>query len=305
MRTMRVGLSLASAHAVGDPAEGAATMIERAAAGAAAGLDFLTVGDQHATPIPYFQNTPMLGRLVAEWPQDAERQIGCLFLLPLWHPVLVAEQVATLASMHPGRFVIQTGAGNGAARFAAMGRRLERRGKDVEESVRVVRALLAGETVSSERFDLHDAQVSPTTVQPPEWWFGGHSDPAVDRAARLGGSLYLGPTGRVAAADAIERYRRACDRHGHSPEKIIARIDLVVADSAREAEEIADAVVAAGYRGMSRDDVVAGDVDAVASVVEAYRPLGVTDVAIRQISVPRPVAVRSVELLGLVRAAVS
>ena len=280
-------------------------MIERAAAGAAAGLDFLTVGDQHSTPTPYFQNTPMLGRLAAEWPDDPNRQIGCLFLLPLWHPVLAAEQIATLASLHPGRFIIQTGAGRGEARFAAMGRRLSRRGRDVEESVRLIRGLLDGETMSSERFGLDGAQVAPAVAQPPEWWFGGHSDAALDRAARLGGSLYLGPTSLSAAADAIERHRRACDRHGHEPERVVARIDLLVADSNQEADVIADAIVAGGYRGMSRDDIVAGDVDRVTEVVERYRPLGVTDVAIRQISAPRPVALRSVELLGSVRAAVA
>ena len=302
---MRIGLSLSSTHLVSDPAQGAAAMIERAAAGAAAGLDFLTVGDRHATGAPYFQNTPMMGRLVAEWPANPEQQIGCLFLLPLWNPVLVAEHVATLASLHPGRFIVQTGAGGGEGQFAAMGRRLNRRGRDVEESIRVIRGLLAGETVTSERFDLRDAQVSPTTTQAPEWWLGGHSDAAIDRAARLGGSLYLGPTSQAAAADAIDRYRRACDEHGHTPERIVARIDLLVADTNAEADTVADAIVAAGYRGMSRADVVAGDVDLVASVIERYRPLGVTDVAIRQISAPRPVAVRSVELLGAVRDAVN
>jgi hypothetical protein len=35
----------------------------------------------------------MLGRLLAEW---GEAPAGCLFLLPLWHPVLVAEQIGTL-----------------------------------------------------------------------------------------------------------------------------------------------------------------------------------------------------------------
>ena len=83
-------------------------MIERAAAAHRAGLDSLFVGDQHVSPTPYHQNTPMLGRLQAEW---GEAPAGCLFLLPLWHPVLVAEQIGTLAAFARGPFIMQCGLG--------------------------------------------------------------------------------------------------------------------------------------------------------------------------------------------------
>ncbi|HXL45272.1 MAG TPA: hypothetical protein VN977_01580, partial [Candidatus Binatia bacterium] len=63
---MRVGISLTSGHAVKDPREGARWMIERAAAARQAGLDSLFVGDHHATAGPYYQNVPILGRLLAE-----------------------------------------------------------------------------------------------------------------------------------------------------------------------------------------------------------------------------------------------
>src|SRR3970040_800616 len=105
---MKVGISLTSAHQVSDVREGARWMIERAAAARDAGLDSLFVGTHPALPLPYYQNVPMLGRLLAEW--DA-RPAGCLFLFPLWNPVLLAEQVGTLASIHPGRFIVQCAPG--------------------------------------------------------------------------------------------------------------------------------------------------------------------------------------------------
>ncbi|MGH9848521.1 MAG: LLM class flavin-dependent oxidoreductase, partial [Blastocatellia bacterium] len=101
---MKIGISLTSAYKTQDPRAGARWMIERARAAREAGLDSLFVGDHHATPIPYYQNTPMLGRLLAEW---GERAAGCLFLLPLWNPVLVAEQVGTLAAIAQGCFIFQ------------------------------------------------------------------------------------------------------------------------------------------------------------------------------------------------------
>jgi hypothetical protein len=106
---MRVGISLTSNHPdVKDPRQGAHWMIERAAAAHRCGLDSLFVGDQHVSPTPYYQNTPMLGRLLAEW---GNAPAGCLFLLPLWHPVLVAEQIGTLAAIAQGPFINADSAG--------------------------------------------------------------------------------------------------------------------------------------------------------------------------------------------------
>ena len=86
-----------------------ARMIERAAAARDADLDSLFVGDHHSTgPGAYYQNVPIMGRLLAEW---SDRPAGVLFLLPLWNPVLVAEQIGTLASIHAGRFILQCAIG--------------------------------------------------------------------------------------------------------------------------------------------------------------------------------------------------
>jgi len=134
---MRVGISLTSNHPdVTDPRQGARWMIERAAAARRAALDSLFVGDQHVSPTPYYQNTPILGRLLAEW---GEAPAGCLFLLPLWHPVLVAEQIGTLAAIARGPFIMQCGLGWGEARFAAMGANIRTRPSAFEEALDVVR----------------------------------------------------------------------------------------------------------------------------------------------------------------------
>ena len=95
-------------------------MVERARAARTAGLDSLFVGDHRATPASYYQNSPILGRLLAEC---GGREAGALYLLPMWNPVLVAEQTATLASIAQGRFVVQCAIGGGRGQFAAMGAR--------------------------------------------------------------------------------------------------------------------------------------------------------------------------------------
>ena len=64
---MRVGVSLRTAFVTDDVRTGARWVIERARAAWEAGLDSLFVGDHHVTPVPYYQNSPLLGRLLAEW----------------------------------------------------------------------------------------------------------------------------------------------------------------------------------------------------------------------------------------------
>src|ERR1700730_7718989 len=143
---MKVGISLTTNYPdATDPRQGARCIIERAAAARRAALDSLFIGDQHASPTPYYQNTPMLGRLLAEW---SEAPAGCLVLLPLWPPVLVAEQIGTWAAVARGPFIMQCGLGWGEDRFAAMGINIKTRPSAFEEALDIVRRLLAGGTVS-------------------------------------------------------------------------------------------------------------------------------------------------------------
>jgi hypothetical protein len=96
---MRVGISLTSNHPdVKDPRQGARWMIERAAAARRAALDSLFVGDQHVSATPYYQNTPMLGRLLAEW---GEAPAGCLFLLKVKPIKLRVPEARTLPRFWP------------------------------------------------------------------------------------------------------------------------------------------------------------------------------------------------------------
>src|SRR4051812_34213255 len=154
---MRVGVSLRSAYNV-DARTGARWMIERAAAARAADLDSLFVGDHHATGAPYYQNTPMLGRLLAEW---GDAPAGALYLLPLWNPVLLAEHIGTLASIADGRFIVQCALGGGRSQFAAMGADMRRRVSTFEHALATMRSLLAGD-------DVDGVRIAPVPSEPIE-----------------------------------------------------------------------------------------------------------------------------------------
>ena len=206
---MRIGISLTSNYpGVKDPRLGARWMIERAAAARRAGSNSLFVGDQHVSPTPYYQNTPILGRLLAEWDDSPA---GCLFLLPLWHPVLVAEQIGTLAAIAQGPFIMQCGLGWGETRFAAMGANFRTRPSAFEEALDIVRRLLAGETVSSSRrFRVAEASLALRPAEPVDVWIGASAPPAIDRAARLAEGWIASPAlTREEARDQADFYRGA------------------------------------------------------------------------------------------------
>lgn len=297
---MRIGVSLASHHDVDDHHLGARWMIERSRAAASAGLDVLSVGDHHAVGTPYYQNVPMVGRMLAEWP--SERPVGCLFLLPLWHPVLVAEQVGTLAAIHGGTFAIQTGLGGGAQQFAAMGRELGRRVGDLVESIRLIRALLDGETVSSDRFGIHAAVVSPRPPGDVEWWIGARAEVALRRAAALRGSWYAGPELTTEAARRLlALFLDACAAAGHEPQRLAVRRDVLVADTDAEAQRLAGPVIAGGHRGFDSDALSIGSPETVADRFAVLAEIGFTDVVARQLPVPQDMAVGSIARLAEVR----
>ena len=296
---MELGISLASATSL-PAAEAAAHLIARAEAARAAELDSLSLGDHHAVgpPARYIQNTPALGRLLAEW---SGRPAGCLFLLPQWPPVLVAEQVGTLAAMHDGPFIVQTGLGAAPREFAAMGQPTEHRVSVFEEGVRVVQGLLAGETVSSERFGFDDVSIGMIPETPPEWWMGTGNPAGLRRAARFGAAWYGSP------GDTMEHflpndeiYRAACEEFG-APARVLMRRDVLVLNDGERAHRLADEAIARGYRGMRREQLVVGSPAEAAEQLAPWAEAGIAQIVTRTMGTDPAVDLETIECLGEVR----
>ena len=302
---MRVGISLTSNHPdLKDPRQGARWMIERAAASRRASLDSLFVGDQHVSSTPYYQNTPMLGRLLAEW---GAAPAGCLFLLPLWHPVLVAEQIGTLAAIAKGPFVMQCGLGWGDDRFTAMGANFKTRPSAFEQALDIVRRLLAGETVSSSgRFRIAEARLALRPAEPVEVWIGASAPPAIDRAARLAEGWIASPglTPDEARVQA-DVYRERCIAYGKGPGAVVLRRDIYVGESSSEAQTVLQEALRRGYRGMPPDALIAGSVEEVAEQFHNFGQIGYTEILVRHLTNDQPKVLASLARLAAVRAALA
>jgi alkanesulfonate monooxygenase SsuD/methylene tetrahydromethanopterin reductase-like flavin-dependent oxidoreductase (luciferase family) len=111
-----------------------------------------------------------------------------VYLLPLRHPVPVARQVASVAEIAPGRFVFGVGVGGDDRREPAnCGVDPGDRGRRADESLMLVRRLLAGEVVDhpGPRFPLNEASVRPAPDPAVPVVVGGRAQAALERAGRL------------------------------------------------------------------------------------------------------------------------
>ena len=279
-------------------------MVARARAASSAGLDSLFVGDHHVVPVPYYQNTAILGRMLAEWRGGVS---GALYLLPLWHPVLLAEQVATLASIAPGRFVLQCAIGPDDAQFPGMGISARERAPRFEACLDLVRRLWAGEVVDCHGFwELRQARVAPRPPEPIEVWIGAVAPKAVDRAARLGDGWIASPhLTPQAARDQLALYLERCDAHGRPPGATLIRRDVYVGESSGEAQQSAGPIVEAGHRGFAPEACVVGDVEEVSEAFGALGRAGYDEVLVRNLVRDPARALACIERLGAVKQALS
>jgi alkanesulfonate monooxygenase SsuD/methylene tetrahydromethanopterin reductase-like flavin-dependent oxidoreductase (luciferase family) len=297
---MHIGVSERSGYGVADVRTGARWMVERVRAARDAGLESLFLGEHHATGGTYYQNAPMLGRLLAEW---GDRPAGALFLLPLWHPVTLAEQVGTLASLTQGRFILQCALGGGDDQFGGMGVPLRGRVARFESTLAVLRRLLAGETVTTdEPLPLRSARSGPRPPEPVDVWIGGSAPAAIDRAARLGDGWIAAPGLTPAqAAQQIEQYRSSCAAHGRPVGVTAIRRDVHVGADAADARRVADPILTLGYRGLPPESLVLGGVAQISQAFADLGDLGFSHVLVRHLADDQREVLASYQRLGAVR----
>jgi alkanesulfonate monooxygenase SsuD/methylene tetrahydromethanopterin reductase-like flavin-dependent oxidoreductase (luciferase family) len=166
---------------------GAPSLLAAAALIRSAGLDHVTVGDHVSFHGGAGSDGLIQSTALAVAAPELEVHTG-VYLLPLRHPVLVARQIATLAQLAPGRFVFGCGiGGEDRAEVAACGVDPATRGRRMDEALPIVRALLAGESVTSsgEFFPLQQVSIAPAAAPAVPIIIGGRSDHALRRAGRF------------------------------------------------------------------------------------------------------------------------
>jgi probable F420-dependent oxidoreductase len=109
--------------------------------------------------------------------------------LPVRNALLMARQVMSVASLSGDRFGFGAGLGWLPEEARWCGAPFEGRGERMDEALTVMQRLFSGEMVEhhGKNFDFGKIQMSPRSSKPIPIYIGGHTEPALRRAAKYDG----------------------------------------------------------------------------------------------------------------------
>jgi probable F420-dependent oxidoreductase len=236
--------------------------------------------------------------LMAAWTERV-RVGSAVLVLPLYHPVVVAKQLADLDAWTGGRVSVAVGVGGEFPQeFDAVGVPVAERGARTDEGIDVLRALWSGERVTHHGrfFDLDDVELVPV-VPPgadaptgrqggPPILVSGRKEAAMRRAARRGDGWmpYLFSASAYARSVAtIQEGAAAAGRDLDGFEWALYLYCSIRADGDRARADVA-AFLGGAYGdnpGAMLDKIApAGTPDEVAARVQEYVDAGVRHVVI-------------------------
>lgn len=108
--------------------------------------------------------------------------------VPVRQPLVLAKLLTSLAVVSNGRVALGAGLSPWKEDFTYNGVRFERRGALMDECIEIIRGVMTGKYFEyhSENYDFGPLRISPVPATPVPILIGGHSAPALKRAARLG-----------------------------------------------------------------------------------------------------------------------
>jgi probable F420-dependent oxidoreductase len=191
--------------------------------------------------------------------------------LPIRQPVLVAKSAASVAVLTNNRFGFGVGLSPWPEDFRVCGQEWKSRGKRMDEMIEIIRGLTKGGFFEfhGKHYELESIKICPTPTQRLPILIGGHSEPALRRAARLGdGWMHAGSDqetlDRLLAS--LKELRTEYGREREPFELHVISLDAYSPDGIRrlEAAGITDVIV--GFR-----DVYAGQDMPLQQKIDAVR----------------------------------
>ena len=212
---MRVGLSLATQAAPDEPSSRLLNrLLEQVRHADRWDFESCVFTEHHQQPDGSLSSPlPVLAALSAV--TSRIRLATAVLLAPLYDPIRLAEDIATIDLFASGRLAIGVGAGYAAVDFDPFGIDPRERGVRTNETLEVLRRAWTGEALSyrGRYLNYRNVTVSPPPYQEggPPVWVGGVVDASLQRAARLGDG-WIAPI--ISPIDEVSRlasrYRKAC-----------------------------------------------------------------------------------------------
>lgn len=222
----------------------------------AVGFDGIGLGHHHSIGRAQRFHPLILGAALAA--EAGEMDLATLvYLSGQYHPLEVAEQVATLDALWGGRLKLGLAPGWVEDEFQALGLEFRARLPRFLESLDLMKRLWSGETVnhSGRFFELDDVRLCHLPVQRPypDLWLGATAEAAARRVADLGHVYLLSGHPTISAlSESLAAYDNRMLETGVEPpvDRPILR-NCFVADTEEEALRIAVPHLRESYQGFA------------------------------------------------------
>ncbi len=172
--------------------------------------------------------------------------------LPVRQPYIVAKQATSLAVMTNNRFDFGVGLSPWPEDFQVTGQDWKSRGKRLDEMIEIIRGLATGEyfEYSGEHYEIQKIKMCPVPTKPIPILIGGHAEPALRRAARLGdGWMHAGgpPEELAKYLERLRELRKEAGRD-HLPFEIFAGSpDAFTVDGVKRLEDQGVTTLVVGF----------------------------------------------------------
>jgi probable F420-dependent oxidoreductase len=208
---MQVGIHLPQSGRAASPA----AITDAARLAEDLGFADVWVSDHVAVPVEQGYPTSYLfdPLLSLTWAAAATDRIGIgtsVLIVPQYHPLALANSLASLDALSGGRLTVGVGVGWSAGEFAALGRSFQDRGRRMDEYLDVLRVCWGPDPVEfhGEFVDIDPIKVQPKPAHPIPLWVGGKSEPGYRRAATRGDGFHALDIDPAEAKRVVERVRR-------------------------------------------------------------------------------------------------
>jgi len=166
------------------------------------------------------------------------RMAPAVTVLPLHHPIRVAEQWATLDLLSGGRVDFAAGRGYDRREYAPFKVPFEDNQSIFEEGLELVRRLWrADEPIShhGRHYDFENIRITPQPAQRPiPTYVASFSKPSIELAARLDCGLIVAPFAAAMTFGGLQQvadlYHEACAKHGTKPGGLMCSYFIHFAD---------------------------------------------------------------------------